>query len=487
MEDNSVPNNPFKYLERNAELQPDELGLVGPELRLSWRELHVLVLKVAAKLRFLGFRPGDRAMLALDKTSSWVIQLALFHEAAVSVGRDLNALKRVSVDWVLAPKGLESFSRDKTLIVNKEWFDDARSRFKAQEGHDYDEGDLIRISLSSGTTGTPKAIPITAKLLKSRYDNDEAFWRYPQPFVSILGFDSAVGWQSPIRSLVGALPYLALSIKDSNQWDFLIENEVRTIAASPIQLAELMSKLPADANPPLELLITAGSALPTELARHIKKRLENIEIWNNYGSTEAGGAASKVIGDNDNPLIAGKVIRKAKVAILDDQGNELPIGQTGRIAVKNPGMVDGYLEDEEATRAAFVNGWFLPGDLGFIDENDDLWLEGRISEVINVGGKKVNPELIDQFLLQQPGVLDAASFAFSDGHGMIIPVVALVTTPGADVKDIATQMKAGLRSNAPRIVISVKEIPRNENGKPLRRNLAERERASLEKLIRNSR
>ena len=482
---NPLHTNPFRYLETNAGSHGDELAFATPLLTKTWIELRDTAQKIAAKLRFSGVRPGQRVMLAMNKTNSWLLQLAMFHEGVVSVAANAKALSTLNIDWLITDKPGSGFSIEKTFLVDQEWLADATSRFKAQELIDYRPDDLIRISLTSGTTGVPKAIPITAALLQNRCDSDELYWTYPKPYLGLLGFDSSVGFQGPVRALVGGLPYYGLSVKDKEKWEFISKHRIRTLEASPIQMTEMMNLLDDSISlPDLELIRLSGSAIPGGLVKKIKARFE-VEIWNGYGSNEAAGATRSVVEVDSDPALAGKPDKKAKVAIFDESFNELPVGSIGRVAVKNSAMVHEYLDNPAATKEFFVNGWFLPGDLGRLDEEGRLWLEGRSSEVINSGGKKINPDVVDTFLKSQTGVVDAATFAFQDKDGLTWSVAAVVGNAELSMKKLATNMRKDLAKSAAKILFPTKSIPRNENGKVLRTQLAEDNRAMLQKLLDN--
>jgi acyl-coenzyme A synthetase/AMP-(fatty) acid ligase len=485
MSEKQLHTNPFRYLEANALSHPNELAFVTPTVAMTWIELKQITEKIAAKLRFSGVRPGHRVMLAMNKTNSWLLQLALFHEGAISVSANPKVLSSLKLEWLITDKAGSGFPIDRTFLIDAEWLDDAGSRFKAQEVIDYQPSDVIRISFTSGTTGVPKAIPITAALLQARYDQDEAFWKYPKPFLSLFGFDSAIGFQTPVRALVGALPYFALSAKDHEKWQFISQHKIKTLAASPLQMSELMYLLEEGREiPDLELVTTSGSAIAQGLVKRLVSRLR-VQIQNSYGSTEAGGATSNLVTEDTPPGFAGLVIKKAKVAILDESFNELPPGSIGRVAVKNPVMVHEYLDNPAATGEFFVNGWFLPGDLGRLDDEGMLWLEGRSSEVINSGGKKINPDVVDEYLKSQTGVVDAATFGFQDRDGLTWSVAAVVGNAALSMKELSGKMRRELSKSGAKILIPTKVIPRNENGKVLRSKLAEDNRAILQKLLDN--
>ena len=136
-------------------------------------------------------------------------------------------------------------------------------------------------------------------------------------------------------------------------------------------------------------------------------------------------------------------------------------------------MADRYLGNAEASARAFKDGWFYPGDLGFIRPDGGLSLAGRDSEILNAGGVKVDPNRLDHFALTIPGVRDASSFEYETSSGVPAVGIALVADDDIDVNGLLADLKAEFSTAAPSLVARVDAIPRTRNGKPLRRQLAE--------------
>ena len=94
----------------------------------------------------------------------------------------------------------------------------------------------------------------------------------------------------------------------------------------------------------------------------------------------------------------------------------LPANKTGTVRYKRKNMINSYLNDEDASKVSFKNGYFYPGDLGKLDENGVLYLEGRTNDVINIGGIKLNPENIDQFIELCKSIVATEKFCLSFNH-----------------------------------------------------------------------
>jgi acyl-CoA synthetase (AMP-forming)/AMP-acid ligase II len=222
----------------------------------------------------------------------------------------------------------------------------------------------------------------------------------------------------------------------------------------------------------LRLVRTGTASLPSKTLKELE-RIFGVPVVETYGSTEAIGIgrSSPCMGHR---LGALKPIAPG-IEIMNEKGNELHQGELGEIAVRGPNVFKGYEDDPEANKAAFVDGWFRTGDLGYFDGEGYLHLVGRVKEIINKGGEKVAPQEIDSALMEHPVVAEAVAFP--------VPHKTL----GEDV-DAAVVLREGgqvtegeLRSflfdrlayfNVPTRIVFVKMIPKGPTGKANRSDMA---------------
>lgn len=162
------------------------------------------------------------------------------------------------------------------------------------------------------------------------------------------------------------------------------------------------------------------------------------------------------------------------VTILDDGGNELPRGTEGELALKGANVTKGYLNNPEATREAFTNGWFRTGDLARMDDDGYVSLLGRIKELINRGGEKISPLEVDDVLASHPKIAEAVTVAVAhDIYGEEVEaVVALKLGESAEASEIISFCREQLADfKVPKAIRFVPEIPRSATGKIQRRRL----------------
>jgi acyl-CoA synthetase (AMP-forming)/AMP-acid ligase II len=167
-----------------------------------------------------------------------------------------------------------------------------------------------------------------------------------------------------------------------------------------------------------------------------------------------------------------------EIAIRDAGGAALPAGASGEITVRGDRVFPGYLNEPEATVAAFFpDRWYRTGDLGYLDEEGYLFVTGRVREMINRGGEKIAPTEIDDVLRQHPAVADAAAFALPDDRLGQDVAAAVVLRPGmhASRRELRAWMLDRLtRYKAPRRIWFVDELPRTGSRKVQRGVLTER-------------
>jgi acyl-CoA synthetase (AMP-forming)/AMP-acid ligase II/thioesterase domain-containing protein len=227
----------------------------------------------------------------------------------------------------------------------------------------------------------------------------------------------------------------------------------------------------------LRFLQSAGAPLPPDVRNRIEQLL-HVPVFNDYGMTEARPIAVDAFLTGDH--IAGSAGRACglEIGIFDSDGILLPAGKEGEIVVRGQALFPGYMNDPEANRMAFDNGWFRTGDAGRLDEDGNLFIIGRLKEMINRGGEKIVPSEVDAAIAAHPAVLEAAAFAIPHptlGEAVACAVVLreahFAVTP-IDLRRFAAERLASFK--VPHRICFVDSIPRGELGKPQRWQLKEK-------------
>jgi acyl-CoA synthetase (AMP-forming)/AMP-acid ligase II len=223
-----------------------------------------------------------------------------------------------------------------------------------------------------------------------------------------------------------------------------------------------------------ESIISSGGLLPKSLSERVLATMCQ-RLFSSYGATETGTIAfapAQMIADV--PGAVGFVTPGAEVEIVDGSDNPLGAGKEGIVRTRTAQMVDGYVGNPEATARAFRNGWFYPGDIGSLTEDGLLIIHGREASVLNIGGDKVRPELVEDALTAFAGVDQAA--AFTRKNDMDVPELwaALVCRPDLDIGALQGHCERRLGQGfVPRGFIRIEQLPLNAAGKVDRLRLAE--------------
>jgi len=163
-----------------------------------------------------------------------------------------------------------------------------------------------------------------------------------------------------------------------------------------------------------------------------------------------------------------------EIAVISDDGAFLPDGSPGEVVIRGPGVMSGYVNNPEATAAAFTSGgWFRTGDRGEL-RHGYLTLHGRIKEMIIRGGENIAPAEIEQVLVSHPAVRDAVCFGLPDDKYGELVAAAVTLDQDAEAGDLIDHCREQLAAfKVPTRIDVVPEIPRTSTGKPQRRRMAE--------------
>lgn len=480
--EDSESRQPFWFIEHNAATNPDGIALAGAQRTLTNAQYLTESKKLARVLRERGVKPGDIVAAALTADDNFVLMGALFHEGAVGCTAPSFENLPEWIDWVVsgtkdAPVRLGRHIRwDESLVQ-------AISEAQPDLGpNPYGSADSpARIMFSSGTTGLPKGITYTVRILQRRAKLAKTNWIPDEPFMSLIGLGGASGTLTAFYNLMTGSPYFCSQPAQLPNARLLEKYEVKVVKASPMQLDHLLRDCRESGIklPHLRIIESAGMMMPAQLAKELVDYFP-VELRNVFGCTEAGTITVRK-GDFSDPSNMGTVLSSAEVQVVDAEHNPLPAGAEGAIRWKTADQVTAYFKLPSATMESFRDGWFYSGDEGFLSPDGQLHLTGRTSELLNLGGRKLNPSYLDGLVKSVPGVADAACFAFSDGTAMPQLGIAIVKNGPIDRSAVEQLFLREFQALRPAAVIMVPEIPRAGMGKVQRRELAKQVEAKLKK------
>jgi fatty-acyl-CoA synthase len=226
----------------------------------------------------------------------------------------------------------------------------------------------------------------------------------------------------------------------------------------------------------LRLVCTGSTIVPSSAIEPWRRK--SVSVAQGYGSTEATPLATTMPPGSppETAFTAGKPTLHTQMRVVDEAGSDAAIGQPGEVWFRGPAVMQGYWENQPATREAFRDGWFRNGDLGLIDEHGYLHILGRLKDIIIVGSSNVYPSDLEAVLDDCHQIDEAAIIGRPDDELGEVPVACVVPVPGrtlakADVIGLFEHRLASYKH--PRDVVFLDALPRNSTGKVDRTRLRE--------------
>ena len=226
---------------------------------------------------------------------------------------------------------------------------------------------------------------------------------------------------------------------------------------------------------PLRFIRSSSSSMPVKVIEELEACFK-APLIESYGMTEA----SHQMCSNLLPPALRKpgtvgVAAGPRVAIMDEQGKLLDVGQTGEIVIQGANVTKGYENNPKANAENFTKGWFRTGDQGTIDADGYVTITGRLKEIINRGGEKISPREVDEILMEHPAILQVVTFAIpheklGEEVGVVVVLREGKSADEKDIRSFAAQKLADFK--VPKKIIFMDEIPKGATGKLQRIGLA---------------
>jgi long-chain acyl-CoA synthetase len=341
------------------------------------------------------------------------------------------------------------------------------------------------IFYTSGTTGRPKGV------VHGRPDPERAaqnmtgqilLWNWTEDDVYIVtgpAYHAGPGGWTMTALTIGATTVILPSF-DAREWLRLVaEHGVTRTFMVPAHFIRIL-EVPDDERAKfdtssLQLIVHAGAPCPIPVKRRIIDVLAGCEIAELYGMSEGGATRISMAEWLERPGSVGLPWPGVDVRILDDQGVEQPTGAPGLIYVMPPGGARfHYHEDDDKTAQAWRDDAFTVGDVGFVDADGYLYLTDRAADMVIRGGVNIYPREIEDVLYTHPDVVDCAVFGVPDerlGEQLMAVVETRSAAPPDDLRDYCREHLADFK--VPAVIEVVDELPRQPNGKVLKRVLRE--------------
>ncbi|MDR2240921.1 MAG: AMP-binding protein [Zoogloeaceae bacterium] len=487
------------WIDRHAAATPDKTAIRYGGRDLSYRDFAALISRVAGALAAAGVRQGGCAAYLGCNTPE---MLALFFACA-----RLGALF-MPLNWRLAgpehkqmlddcPPGALVVEapylaqtdahlgalRDSAKLIAlgssaAGWQDwdaflanaDAAPEQGAQAGP---ETPLL-LCYTSGSTGKPKGVVLTQEAIDCNADNsaDMHGLRADDRVLTVLPMFHVGGLNIQTTPALRAGCTLVLHPRfEPDATLDAIEREGITLTLIVPAIADMLIASPrwADADlSGLRMMSIGSSIVPIRLIEAVQSR--GVPMTQVYGATETCPIAAYLKRDEALRKVGstGRAALRCELRIAGNDDAELPVGQTGEILVKGRNLFSGYWRNPEASAAAFVDGWYRSGDIGWLDGEGFLTVVGRKKEMIISGGENIYPAELENVLIQCEDVLEAAVVGRADPRWGEIAVAVIVPKPGRQLaaEAILNLFEGRLaRYKHPKDVIFIETLPKTALGK----------------------
>ncbi len=482
----------------------DRVALISRNRETTYGELRDQVARLRGGLSSAGVNQGDRVAIMCGNNRYFVITyLATIGIGAVAVPLNpaspaheledqLATVEPTTV--VVGPTAMNSWARvdrsmipcvERVVIAEGEPDGDAVTiadllRSEPAPLVDVEPDHLAVLIFTSGTAGRSKAAMLSHGNLASNIEQGSTVTDRTRagdvvysvlPMFHIFGLNVALG----VSLSVGATVLLVQRFDPATAVQSIVQRQVTVVpGAPPMWIAfSHFDELPPDAFASVRLPLSGASRLAPAVADRMEEKF-GLTILEGYGLTEASPVVTNSIESGRRAGSVGRVLGTQEVRLVDDDGNDVPVGDAGEIRIKGPNVFLGYWNDQEATDRVLVDGWLHTGDVGVVDDEGFLYLVDRAKDLIIVSGFNVFPAEVEEVLASHPAVAEAGVLGVPHPHDgeAVKAYVVLADGASADEDQLVEHcLDYMARYKCPSKIVFVDELPRNPAGKLMRREL----------------
>jgi long-chain acyl-CoA synthetase len=492
-----VPVNLAANLTASAEGLGEKTALKLDEVEMSYRALDTASARVAGLLAQRGVEPGDRVGLMLPNVPEFaVVYFGVLRAGAVVV--PINPLlKEREVAFYLSDSGArmvfawhgfaeaaEAGARgpgaECVFVTPGEFARLLADADQLDSLADRAADDTAVILYTSGTTGTPKGAELTHSNLSSNVAAVTALHSFGENDV-VLGalplfhsFGQTCSMNAAVAS--GATLSLIPRFDAERALAIITRDRVTVFQGVPTMYSALLHHPRRDEfdTSTLRECVSGGASLPAEVLRGFEQEF-GCKLLEGYGLSETSPVASSNRPDRQRrPGSVGVPIEGVQMRIVNEDGEEVPIGSRGEIVIRGPNVMKGYWGRPDATAEVIRDGWFHSGDIGVMDEDGYFFIVDRLKDMIIRGGYNVYPREIEEVLYEHPAVREVAVVGVPHPElgEEVAAAVALKDGAAADEAELREFVKARVAPyKYPRRISFFTDLPKGPSGKIVKREI----------------
>ena len=478
------------WLSERAQTHPKHAFLRFPDRpHISFAEMNDLVAKRAFQLTQEGMQAGDMVGLRITDQLDFVqMALAVLRLNATIVPLNLR-LTDAEIAWQIENAGCKFMVHDEGFSLQNESITrlvvsalpDETNQKDLQKQAPTDSqsyngthgGDVAPFAVihTSGTSGKPKGAVLTFdNVYYSAKASKERLGVFPDDlWLCILPLYHVGGLSIIMRSILygtSVMLYPRFEVDAIN--NILTDYPITLVSLVPTMLRRLIDARENEWNDKLRLVLLGGAAPSNEL---VQTCLElDIPVATTYGLSEASSQVATSVPEDTvrKPKSVGKAMPYTAIRVADEHGDTLPAGEVGEILVKGKTVFREYINNPDATAKTLVNGELHTGDMGYVDDDGDLFIVNRRSDLIVTGGENVYPAEVETVLRHHPAVHEAVVVGVDDEEWGQKVSCAIVVKNGmrlteAEIVAYCNDHLAGYKR--PRLIRFVDEFPLTASGK----------------------
>jgi acyl-CoA synthetase (AMP-forming)/AMP-acid ligase II len=455
---------------------------------ISYRRLGLFIHNISRRLAATGLRPGQLVAVSIeDQIFHIAMLLALARLGMTSVSTRAAARTPFPIDAFITDKTLPAGVTDRVILADMSWTEGDGIPVDAPPVR---PDDLCRVILTSGTTGEPKGVPISHRLLADRIARHTTVFGARvadcRRIYSDMPITTSLGFQFLLATLWRGGTYFLPGDSFASTLTAMEQYRTQCVLAPPSGLELLLKwfEVTPAYQSNLQVVLSGGDLLSQALSRRVRMRMCS-HLVSVYGSTEASITATAPAHEIDRMAGAvGYLTPGVRAQIVDRDGVVQPPGREGLLRIRSEFAVDRYLGESSGGERMFRDGWFQPGDLATLDAEGLLVITGRDKNVLNIGGDKISPEVVEAAVAAFPGIAEVAVTTLPNAVGNHEIVVVIVGNGEIDLEALGRHCAAQLSPQfVPAHFAVTDHLPRNDMGKIDRPQLAERLRASRANLV----
>ena len=407
-----------KRIAELAATAPGKVALISDAVSVTYSDLLRRILAAAAFIQSRGFKKGDCIALTATKKLDFIFAYFGAHVADVTV---------VVVDPESNPKKMEyilGLTRPRATLAYEDF--DFESGCEPESVADASDRDVADIVFTTGTTGNPKGVCLSHFNIYSSASNINEFVGNGPDEVEVLGLPLCHSFglgRLRCTLLKGATMVVVGSFANIKLFFQAIETHKATgfgiVPAVWAYIRKFSGTRIAKYAPQIKYIEIGSAAMSLASKKELCELFPTTRICHHYGLTEASRSAfMEYHSTPDLNTIGKEVCDKVSIRIFNEEGNELPQGESGELCVKGNMVMRGYFKPEESANA-YWGEYFRTGDEGYRAADGNLYLVSRKKEMINVGGKKVSPLEVEDAVLTMGGVEDCGCVGMPDPNGIL--------------------------------------------------------------------